>query len=105
MSKIMDLSIPFTSDTIATCLCSKCPVERNSKCAKDQLSKVGQTVCGTKPLNREEIPAAYCTAGIASCSDLDTSKECICATCKIFAKYGLEERMPESYFCHDGKAM
>jgi len=103
MSKTME-SMPFTSYTISTCLCSKCPVEKDSKCAREQMSKVGETVCGTKPLNREEIPAAYCTTGKATCTDLDTSKMCICGTCKIFAKYGLDERMPVGYYCRDGSA-
>jgi hypothetical protein len=105
MSKAMDLSIPFTSFTVSTCQCAKCPVEKDSKCAKDQWSKVGKTVCDTKPLKREEIAAAYCATGMASCPDLDTSKNCICGTCKIFAKHGLGDRMPPvGYYCRDGSA-
>ncbi len=58
MSKAMDLSIPFTSFTVSTCQCAKCPVEKDSKCAREQWSKVGKTVCDTNPLKREEIAAA-----------------------------------------------
>jgi len=85
-------------------MCPKCPVEIGSKCAKDQLSKITQNVCGAKPLDREEVPAVYCATGMAACTDLEAAKDCVCVSCEIYATYKLSGRSPSSHYCKDGMA-
>ena len=104
MSKTLRLSIPFTSYTVAKCMCVKCPVQAKSTCAKENLSNMGVTVCGTKPLQREEIPGVYCSTGFASCKDIDPKGSCICGTCSIFTEYKLGTAESIGYYCTNGTA-
>jgi len=97
--------IPFTSAYVAQCMCPTCPVERNSKCAKDLLKNMGTTVCKDKtPLKREEIPGLYCSTGTASCRDLDPKQACICDTCPVYSSFHLANKMPGGYFCREGSS-
>jgi hypothetical protein len=97
--------IPFTTAYVAQCMCSKCPVQKMSKCAKDLLVNMGTTVCKEKtPLNREEIPGLYCSTGTASCGDIDTKQACICGTCAVFSSFKLADKMPVGHFCRDGSS-
>ncbi len=52
----------------------------------------------------EDMPGPYCANGVATCTDLDFSKMCICPSCQVFKDFNLMKAKPTSYFCKDGKA-
>jgi hypothetical protein len=56
----------------------------------------------SNPLQREEIPGEYCSAGTASCEDIDVSRACSCFGCPIYSTYQLASGQPTCYFCRDG---
>jgi hypothetical protein len=95
--------VPFVVDTVGKCLCPKCPVQTKSQCVVTLKGKLGEAL-KRNPLKREEIPGAYCGTGKATCTDLDSSKQCICGSCAIFRQYKLAGLKPVEYYCLDGSA-
>jgi len=52
----------------------------------------------------EDMPGPYCANGVATCTDLDFSKTCLCSGCQVFKEYNLVNGKPTIYYCRDGKA-
>lgn len=100
--------VPYTVDNIMKCMCPKCPVQANSKCAMNKLDSLvkGLESAGEgnvpEPLN---IPGLYCSTGKATCHDLNPKEQCICYTCAIWKEYNLQNVEPVMYFCQRGKAV
>ena len=101
MAQQISIKVPFVVSTVSKCICLKCPVQAKSQCAAE-LKKGLREALRRNPLKHEEIPAAYCSAGKATCTDLDPSKSCICSGCLIFAQYKLENGKVVGYYCRDG---
>jgi hypothetical protein len=96
---------PFTSAYVVQCMCPECPVQKSSKCTKEQLTNMGTTLCKDKtPLRREEIPALYCSTGTATCADINTRQACICDMCPVYASFKLENQTPGGFFCREGRS-
>ncbi len=95
------IKVPFTADEAALCICPECPVQKSSACSRSKASTL-TTALKKSPLVREEVPGMYCATGVASCSDLDLRKSCICIACSVFERYQLIKRTPSEYYCRDG---
>lgn len=59
------------------------------------------TTCSSEP-PAENVEGIYCAAqkGRSMCSDLATSKACLCPTCEVWRAHDLDV----SYFCVNGAA-
>ncbi|APV43725.1 hypothetical protein Dform_00365 [Dehalogenimonas formicexedens] len=96
--------IPFNTETVMKCQCTKCPVQADSACVKGKMSGMKAAMM-KNPLQKEDVPGMYCSTGRATCGDTDFSKMCICMTCPIWEEYKLAEGKPMGYFCRDGASM
>ena len=95
--------VPFILETVGKCKCSVCPVQSESKCVED-LKKNLSAALARDPLQKEEVPGAYCATGQATCTDLDPENSCICGTCSIYIEYTLSTGKPGGKFCAKGMA-
>jgi hypothetical protein len=107
MSKSADAKVPYVVSNIERCKCSQCPVQADSVCAQDKYSRLKNEM---KSLGEGEapephkVPGVYCSAGTATCSDLDHNRDCICKTCAVWEEHRLENANPMMYFCNIGRA-
>ena len=97
------ISIPFVETNINKCICPQCPVQQASHCVSSKFLELKDTL-SKHPLNREDIPGVYCSAGTASCTDIQTGQDCICGKCVIFTGYKLFNYQPRGHYCRDGNA-
>lgn len=95
-------AIPFSKANAQKCLCSTCPVQKDSGCAR-QLAANMEGLADDAVLPASQIPGLYCLSGKASCTDLDTSQKCMCASCPIYKECALSAATPAMYFCARGK--
>lgn len=107
MNTCESAKVPFTIDNIKKCMCPKCPVQANSKCAMDKLEnfvkELESSQEGKFPEN-QDVPGIYCSAGRATCQDLYPEEQCICYTCAVWKEYNLQNVKPTMYFCQRGGA-
>jgi hypothetical protein len=96
--------VPFTMETVGKCKCPVCPVQSESKCVGGLKNGLSDALL-KKPLQKEDVPGAYCATGKATCADLDPQKPCICGTCSIYTEYTLSTGKPGGKFCANGMAM
>lgn len=100
--------VPYTIENIKKCMCPKCPVQADSKCAKDKLNnltkELGSAQEGEVP-EPQNVPGIYCSTGKATCQDLNPDEQCICPTCAVWKEYDLQNVKPVMYFCQKGKAV
>lgn len=99
--------VPYTVANIKKCMCPKCPVQADSKCAKGKLDNLMKELEGAREVDVPEpksVPGIYCSTGKATCQDLDPGRGCICNTCDIWKEYHLQNVKPVMYFCQKGKA-
>ena len=101
MADMKSPRVPFTVENIKKCVCGKCPVQANSKCAKDKMMAMGKMDGQPMPA---AVPGMYCSTGKATCSDLDFSKMCMCMSCPMWETYSLGTTTPMGYYCRDGMA-
>lgn len=97
----MRISVPFVTENVTKCLCTKCPVQLSSTCVSSKLAKIDETL-NEFPLRPENIPGVYCSSGIALCTDIQTEKNCLCGSCVIFPEYNLFNVMPMGHYCKNG---
>ncbi len=95
--------VPFTRQNAKKCRCWECPVQGDSQCIKQNSDKMGDVLTTTYFLP-EIVPGLYCSSGVATCDDIDTSRNCICDTCLVFKNYDLKNNKPYGYYCRDGAA-
>lgn len=103
----MSQRVPFTVENIMQCICTRCPVQSRSRCAKEQMAKVREMMeqrGSTMIPKPEDVPGAYCASGVASCKDIDTKQMCICGDCPLWETYQLVSTKPRGYYCREGKA-
>jgi hypothetical protein len=107
MNTCENVKVPYTIENIKKCMCPKCPVQANSKCAMDKLENLARELEGPWEEDTPEsqyIPGIYCSAGKATCQDLYPEEQCICNTCAVWRKYQLQNVKPTMYFCQRGRA-
>lgn len=108
MNKSENSKVPYTIENIKKCMCPKCPVQADSKCAKDKLNsltkELGSERKGEVP-EPQNVPGIYCSTGKATCQDLNPEEQCICYTCAVWKEYNLGDGTPSMYFCQRGKAV
>jgi hypothetical protein len=100
--------VSYTLDNIMKCMCPKCPVQVNSKCAMDKLDRLVKGMESAEEGNvpePENVPGLYCSTGKATCKDLNPDEQCICYTCAVWKEYNLQNVKPVMYFCQRGKAV
>jgi hypothetical protein len=103
----VELRVPYTKLNIERCRCPQCPVQADSLCAQgktENLKNETNSLPGNEALEPQIFPGAYCSAGDATCRDLDPNQQCICKTCAVWAEYVLETAIPMMYFCNNGRA-
>jgi hypothetical protein len=103
MDQTMGSKVTFDSGNVGKCLCPRCPVQSGSQCVSGKLGTISQALAKS-PLVREDIPGVYCSAGKATCQDLDPGKSCICGDCVVFSEHSLSKGTPVGYYCRDGYA-
>jgi hypothetical protein len=123
--------VPTNSETIAKCMCMKCPVQIASACSigknqkllqNNQLAPKGLSARATSTLSgamsmqanppnqtaqvprAEDLPGVYCSTGQARCNDLDMHKTCICPSCQVYKDYNLASAKPTEHYCFNDKA-
>ncbi len=99
----IEIKVPFTRSNAKNCICWKCPVQADSVCIKTNADKMGE-VMSTKFFTPDIVPGLYCSSGIASCKDIDTSRSCICGDCKVYDSYNLAAGHPTDHYCGNGMA-
>ncbi len=130
MSIFRRQKVPFTNNTLARCICSKCPVQTQSACAIGKNQKLadmnkmidskgepdepmgGEMMMQANPPEKqksampkpEEVAETYCSIGTASCTDLNMNKACICPDCEIYREYSLSASKPVEHYCFNGRA-
>ncbi len=119
--------VPLNSDVMMKCLCGTCPVQAKSACSRPKIENmmkmragmsesteggmsrmsisIAQGPMGEMKPNPAELAGPYCAIGVASCSDLDANKACICRQCQVYKDYTLEEARPVEHFCFNSKAI
>lgn len=98
------IKVPYTQENAIQCMCSTCPVQAESMCAKEKMEKIQTMIqAGIMP-PAEDLPGLYCSSGFAACKDLDFTKMCMCGDCPLWAQCNLASGKPMGYFCRDGKA-
>ena len=120
--------VPLNDDVMMKCICGKCPVQAQSACSRPKIQKMMEMMASMsqpkegmgsagmpmslaessmremKP-NPEEMPALYCSIGVAACKDLDNNKACICGQCQVYKDFSLMQGRPVEHFCFNDKAM
>ena len=105
MNKFVEVS--YVPSNLERCMCSQCPVQAESACA---LEKVGNFKDEAKNLEEgkapspQNVPGIYCSAGEASCKDLNPNENCICYTCDVWKEHNLENARVDNHYCRNGKA-
>jgi hypothetical protein len=98
--------VPYILENINKCICPKCPVQANSKCAMDKLDNLVKGLESTQEEipEKQDVPGIYCSTGRATCQDLSPEEQCICYTCAVWKEYNLRNVKPTMYFCQRGGA-
>ncbi len=103
MEEVTDVKVPFTRSNAKKCICWQCTVQADSACVSKNAEKMGE-VMSSNFFEPEIVPGLYCSSGVASCKDIETSRPCICYECPIFLDYNLAECQPIEHYCKNGKA-
>jgi hypothetical protein len=100
--------VPYTQENATMCICTRCPVQAESACARDKVRQMEEMMAKGMPEGMMpppvDIPGLYCASGVAACRDLDFSKMCICGGCPVWDKCKLADGEPAGFFCRAGKA-
>jgi len=100
--------VTYTQENATLCICTKCPIQAESKCAGEKVKQMETMMARGMPEGMmppsADLPGLYCATGFATCKDLDFSKMCMCGGCPVWEKYKLASGKPMGYFCRDGKA-
>jgi hypothetical protein len=102
------MKVSYTVLNIKRCRCTLCPVQSDSECAQEKYCRLKielENSGEVDALEPQKIPGIYCSAGAATCRDLDFNRQCICYTCPVWEVYELEKSTPMMYFCNKGKAI
>ncbi|NLY37274.1 MAG: DUF2769 domain-containing protein [Tissierellia bacterium] len=103
MEEVTDVKVPFTRSNAKKCICWQCTVQADSACVSKNAEKMGE-VMSSNFFEPEIVPGLYCSSGVASCKDIETSRPCICYECPIFLDYNLAECQLIEHYCKNGKA-
>ena len=95
--------VSLVTGTVSKCMCPKCPVQAKSQCVAGLKGGLSEAL-KRNPLKHEEIPGVYCGAGKATCTDLDSSRACICGRCAVYTEYKLASGKPGGYYCREGSS-
>lgn len=106
----MDSKVPFSKDNGIRCICTDCPVAKQSQCAIDKKATLMDRMKAMGPEKmdmptREELAGLYCSSGKATCTDLNHKENCICPKCQVWKENDLEHANFAYHYCRDGKAM
>jgi hypothetical protein len=107
MRAIEKTKVPYTVLNIKRCRCTLCPIQADSECAQEKYSRLEnelESPGGVEALEPQKVPGVYCSAGTATCSDLNFNRQCLCNTCPVWEEYKLEKSTPMAYFCNKGRA-
>jgi hypothetical protein len=101
--------VEHNQENAILCICTKCPVQSESKCAGEKVKQMEAMMEKGMPEGMmpppADLPGLYCATGVATCKDLDFSKMCICGGCPVWDKCKLSGGKPAGFFCRDGKAL
>jgi len=99
--------VPYTQENATMCICTRCPVQAESVCAKEKVRVMEAMMAKGMPEGMMPPPAdlsgLYCATGVATCKDLDFNKMCICAGWPVWDKCKLGDSTPAGYFCRAGR--
>lgn len=87
--------VAYTRENVDKCWCGSCPVQINSKCARElyEASK------GRDELPRpDKLGGLYCSTGTAVCKDLSFVNLCNCPACQVWGENGLAG----NHYCEHG---
>jgi len=95
------MKVEYGFGSLQNCQCGGCPVHDGSRCIVEKTEGMKYAVCGSDP-RPEQVEAIYCSVqkGRSGCSDLATSKACMCPTCTVWKSHDLET----AYYCVSGAA-
>jgi hypothetical protein len=97
--------IEFTMKNLKKCVCSTCPCQADSACAKDKLMKMQEAIQKNEMPESDVVPGMYCALGKTACTDLDFDRFCQCNYCDVWKENNLENGKPFGYFCKNGEAI
>ncbi len=101
------MRVPYTELNIQRCRCTLCPVQADNECAQEKYCRLKnelETSGGVEALESQKVPGVYCSAGTATCADLNSKGQCICQTCPVWEENELDKSIPTMYFCNKGRA-
>ena len=87
--------VAYTKENVEKCWCGSCPVQVDSKCARDlyEASKSADQL--PRP---EQLGGLYCSTGTAVCKDLSFVNLCNCPACQVWGENGLAS----NHYCEHG---
>lgn len=94
--------IDFDRKNMIRCLCTMCPVQKDSICVQNKNKMLQISMKGMNP-EPEDFPGMYCINGKAVCDDLDIYKKCNCINCEVWKENELELKGPRTKYCQNGK--
>jgi hypothetical protein len=95
------VKVEYNFELLQDCQCSTCKVHNNSACIQQRTGSLKFVTCASEP-PPNDVEGLYCSQGKGRsiCSDLATSKACMCPTCAVWRTHELDE----PYFCANGPA-
>ncbi len=97
------MKVGYNLENMLKCICCKCEVQTQSRCAKDRTGKIQkieakglEAITVFKP---KKFPWLYCSTGEAECHDLNFEKECKCKECKVWKENNLGQDDISEYYC------
>lgn len=94
--------VEFSRDNVMKCMCGECPVQADSSCVADKNTGLEEAMtAGLDPMPaQDQVPGLYCSAGTASCTDLNFAELCICGECAVF----IDNKLGGWKYCEQGAA-
>lgn len=93
--------VAYSLDNLGKCRCGTCPVHQTSECITTKMAGMKMQPGILPPAS--VIEGMYCAEAVSKsrCTDLDSTKACICPTCAVWS----ENNLSSSYFCIRGSEM
>lgn len=87
--------VAYTKENVEKCWCGSCPVQVDSKCARElyEASKASDEL--PPP---DQLGGLYCSTGTAVCKDLSFVNLCNCPACQVWGENGLTN----NHYCEHG---
>ena len=89
--------VAYVKDNVEKCWCGTCPVQAESKCAKDLYEESKKSKSLPPP---DRLGGPYCSTGKTICTDVNLVNLCNCPACLVWS----ENNLISNHYCKLGSA-